>query len=100
MTGDPVCGLRLNDAQSTQGLIDEAAYKSEYEGQTDYFCSRRCKQQFDQDPERHSRGSWLGGADLEKIMRRLIQIGLSPSVRNENDRRRAKDPRTSVASHV
>jgi hypothetical protein len=32
MTRDPVCGLRLNDGQSTQGLIDEAAYKSDYEG--------------------------------------------------------------------
>jgi Cu+-exporting ATPase len=66
MIRDPVCGLRLDDEQSTQGLIDEAAYKSEYEGQTYYFCSQRCKQQFDQDPERHSRGSWLGGEDLEK----------------------------------
>jgi YHS domain-containing protein len=66
MTRDPVCGLPLNDGRSTQGLIDRAAYKSDYEGQTYYFCSLRCKQQFDQNPERHIRGSWLGGEDLEK----------------------------------
>ena len=66
MPRDPVCGVRLYDWSSVKGSADEPAYKSEYEGQTYYFCSIRCKQQFDQDPERHSRGSWLGGADLER----------------------------------
>ena len=65
MTRDRVCGLPV-DRQSTRGLIAEAAYKSDYEGQTYYFCSLRCKQQFDQNSERHSKGSWLGGEDLEK----------------------------------
>jgi Cu+-exporting ATPase len=27
-----------------------SAHTSEYEGQTYYFCSERCKRQFDQDP--------------------------------------------------
>jgi YHS domain-containing protein len=69
MARDPVCGLRLDDATSAKGIADEVAYTSEhseYEGLTYYFCSRRCKQLFDKDPERHSRGSWLGGADLER----------------------------------
>ena len=66
MARDPVCGLRLDDSGSGKGMADEAAYKSEYEGLTYYFCSMRCKQLFDQDPERHSKGSWLGGADLER----------------------------------
>jgi YHS domain-containing protein len=66
MARDPVCGLRLDDAKGAKGIADEVAYTSEYEGLTYYFCSRRCKQLFDKDPERHSRGSWLGGADLER----------------------------------
>jgi YHS domain-containing protein len=66
MARDPVCGLRLEEGKSTEGLADKAAYKSEYEGLTYYFCSLRCKRLFDQDPERHSKGSWLGGADLER----------------------------------
>jgi YHS domain-containing protein len=66
MARDPVCGLRLAGGEDAKGLGDEAAYQSEYEGVTYYFCSARCKDLFDQDPERHSRGSWLGGADLER----------------------------------
>ena len=66
MARDPVCGLRLGDSGNAQSIADEAAYTSEYEGVTYYFCSTRCKQLFDQDPERHSKGSWLGGADLER----------------------------------
>jgi Cu+-exporting ATPase len=40
--------------------VDEqqAAGSSDYQGQTYYFCSSRCRQQFDQDPQRYvSRGS-------------------------------------------
>jgi Cu+-exporting ATPase len=66
MARDPVCGVRLDEARITQGLAAEAAYTSEYEGQTYYFCSLQCQQLFDADPGRHSRGSWLGGADLER----------------------------------
>jgi YHS domain-containing protein len=66
MARDPVCGLRLDDPGAAKGIADEAAYMSEYEGVTYYFCSMRCKELFDQDPERHSKGSWLGGADLER----------------------------------
>ena len=66
MARDPVCGVRLDDSPNARGIADEAAYASEYEGLTYYFCSLQCKQLFDQDPERHSKGSWLGGADLER----------------------------------
>ena len=66
MARDPVCGLRLDDLTSAKGIGDEAAYQSEYDGLTYYFCSLRCKEIFDQDPERHTKGSWLGGADLER----------------------------------
>ena len=66
MVRDPVCGLRLEDPRNAKGLADEAAYKSEYDGLTYYFCSMRCKQLFDEAPERHTKGSWLGGADLQR----------------------------------
>ena len=43
MVKDPVCGM----------MIDEktAAGKSEYQGQTYYFCAAVCKQRFDQNPQ-------------------------------------------------
>jgi Cu+-exporting ATPase len=42
---DPVCKMEVNPA-SAEG-------QSEYEGQTFYFCSLRCKQAFDANPERY-----------------------------------------------
>lgn len=47
MARDPVCGMEVNPEQ--------AAGKSEYQGQTYYFCSPSCKQQFDREPQRYSR---------------------------------------------
>jgi Cu+-exporting ATPase len=32
----------------------EARYFSDYQGQTFYFCSAACKQQFDQNPARYA----------------------------------------------
>jgi P-type Cu+ transporter len=46
MAKDPVCGMQVNEAQ--------AAGTSEYRGETYYFCSSSCKQQFDQNPERYT----------------------------------------------
>jgi len=45
MAQDPVCGM----------MVDEktAAGKSEYQGQTYYFCSPGCKQSFDKEPEKY-----------------------------------------------
>jgi Cu+-exporting ATPase len=45
MAKDPVCGM----------MIDEktAAGKSEYQGQTYYFCAHSCKVKFDENPERY-----------------------------------------------
>ena len=42
---DPVCKMEVNPAS--------AAAQSEYEGQSFYFCSTQCKQQFDQAPQRY-----------------------------------------------
>jgi YHS domain-containing protein len=42
---DPVCGMHVT--------YDTAKARSEYEGQTYYFCSLDCKEQFDQEPEKY-----------------------------------------------
>lgn len=47
---DPVCHMDIDPAT--------AAGKSEYNGQTYYFCSPGCKASFDKDPEKY-----LGNAD-------------------------------------
>ena len=48
MAKDPVCGMEVNE--------ETAAGKSEYKGQTYYFCAPGCKAAFDKDPEKY-----LGG---------------------------------------
>lgn len=42
---DPVCGMDVDP--------NVAAGKSEYKGQTYYFCSPGCKRSFDRDPEKY-----------------------------------------------
>lgn len=42
---DPVCGMDIDPAT--------AAGKSEYKGQTYYFCSPGCKKSFEKDPEKY-----------------------------------------------
>ena len=44
---DLVCGMDIDPAT--------AAGKSEYKGQTYYFCSLGCKKSFDKDPEKYVR---------------------------------------------
>lgn len=46
MAKDPVCGMDVDERQ--------AAGKSEYQGQTYYFCSPGCKQAFDKNPEKYA----------------------------------------------
>lgn len=42
---DPVCGMDIDPKT--------AANKSEYKGQTYYFCSTGCKKAFDKEPEKY-----------------------------------------------
>lgn len=42
---DPVCGMRFAE--------DAAAATSEHEGTRYFFCSERCREVFEQDPERY-----------------------------------------------
>ncbi len=44
---DPVCGMDVDPTT--------AAGKSEYKGQTYYFCCPGCKRDFDKDPEKYLR---------------------------------------------
>ncbi len=44
MVKDLVCGMMIDPKT--------AAGKSEYKGQTYYFCSKGCKAQFDKNPEK------------------------------------------------
>ena len=41
---DPVCGMEVE--------IPTAQWKSDYQGQTYYFCGPGCKRTFDKDPEK------------------------------------------------
>ncbi len=42
---DPVCGMEVT--------YENAQARSEYDGQTYYFCSLDCKEQFDRNPEQY-----------------------------------------------
>ena len=42
---DPVCGMEVT--------YESAQARSEYNGQTYYFCSIGCKEDFDREPERY-----------------------------------------------
>lgn len=45
MVKDPVCGMDVDPKT--------AAGKSEYKGQTYYFCSLGCKKAFDKEPQKY-----------------------------------------------
>ncbi len=45
MAKDPVCGMDVG--------TENAQHTSEYQGTQYYFCSRGCKLDFDEDPERY-----------------------------------------------
>lgn len=46
---DPVCGMVIDS--------ETAAGKSEYKGQTYYFCAPGCKKEFDKNPEQFAKGT-------------------------------------------
>lgn len=46
MAKDPVCGMDVDPKQ--------AAGKSDYQGQTYYFCSAGCKKAFDKEPAQYA----------------------------------------------
>ena len=46
MAKDPVCGMDVDEKQ--------AAARTEYSGQTYYFCSPYCKAQFEKEPQKYA----------------------------------------------
>ena len=46
MFTDPVCGMQVDSNQ--------AVAQSNWQGQTFYFCSDYCKEQFEQNPEQYA----------------------------------------------
>ena len=44
MAIDPVCGMGVDERT--------AKFKTEYQGKTYYFCNPRCKNHFEQNPEK------------------------------------------------
>ena len=46
MAKDPVCGMNVDEKK--------AAAKSEYQGQSYYFCSAGCKAAFDKEPQKYA----------------------------------------------
>lgn len=49
MATDPVCGMTVDEKQ--------AAAKSEYQGQTYYFCSSSCHKAFTATPQKYAKSS-------------------------------------------
>jgi Cu+-exporting ATPase len=45
MATDPVCGMQVNP--------QTAQHKTEYEGQTYYFCAPGCKRAFEAEPQKY-----------------------------------------------
>ncbi len=52
MAKDPICGMEVDPKK--------AAAKTDYKGQTYYFCAPGCKTTFEKDPEKYV-GSSMGG---------------------------------------
>ncbi|HSR48964.1 MAG TPA: YHS domain-containing protein [Anaerolineales bacterium] len=46
MAIDPVCGMEVDE--------ETAAWKSEHQRKTYYFCAPGCKRSFEKDPERYT----------------------------------------------
>ncbi|OGG46618.1 MAG: YHS domain-containing protein [Candidatus Handelsmanbacteria bacterium RIFCSPLOWO2_12_FULL_64_10] len=47
MAKDPICSMSVDEKT--------AQHKSEYEGQTYYFCAAGCKRTFDQNPAQYAK---------------------------------------------
>ena len=56
---DPVCGMELN-VEETQSQP-----QAEYEGETFYFCSESCREQFDERPELYANKAGMREAGNE-----------------------------------
>lgn len=63
---DPVCGLAIESRM--------AASRTPYQGETYYFCSRNCQDEFDSNPAKYARLASrmsLAGALRQSLARRM-----------------------------
>ena len=60
MVKDPVCSMEVNEHQ--------AKHQLQYRGKTYYFCARRCKVSFEQDPEKYLKALEEDITDKRKIV--------------------------------
>jgi L-lactate dehydrogenase len=60
MTRDPVCGMSVDES--------ETDYHTTYSGEKYSFCTNRCKQSFEHDPERYLAHIKAEGSDLRKVV--------------------------------
>jgi len=51
MAKDLVCGMNVDEKT--------AKYKSQYKGQTYYFCGSACRNSFEKNPEKYVKGSGM-----------------------------------------
>ncbi len=58
MAIDPVCGMTVDEKT--------AQNKSDYKGNSYYFCSAGCKKTFDADPEKYLKGAPPKGMPAKK----------------------------------
>ena len=56
---DPVCGMSVDPATASE--------KADYNGTTYYFCSSRCRSEFDRDPQRYATGVVQRRAALQPV---------------------------------
>ncbi len=72
---DPVCGMEVEP--------ETAFAKREHMGQTFYFCSQSCVDQFDKDPHRYMTTSATTGFNAERTLARIeLPVSKLPSNKN------------------
>jgi P-type Cu+ transporter len=76
MVHDPVCGMEINS--------DNAFAKREHMGQTFYFCSQSCVDQFDKNSHRYMTTSATTGFNPERNLSR-IELPLNRLLSNKTD---------------
>jgi Cu+-exporting ATPase len=73
---DPVCGMTVD--------METAAGSSTFEGETYFFCSRACLQQFEANPARYvGRGGPADATAAERNLEREIRLPPEPAEQRE-----------------
>jgi len=71
MNKDPVCGMSVKE---------EKGIKSDYAGQTFYFCSKLCKSLFDQDPEKYIKAAGVSAAEVMEKERGIAYFSMEIAI--------------------